>query len=350
MRSLPLFRFNSRARSTSLGIALCTMFLVASFSVVSGLRTSMDNLSGSFESELSLVTLPGDGALTMFPQGELDDFSGRTAFGSMAYATASPSDVQVTVFCLEDPDGILNEPASPTGSQALAGTSLDLSGNVTLSASGTTDVSVSGRFSSSVFSSSWLYASPDTLAELVGAFPDESNFAIVYMLTSAERTSLESEGFVVQGMVGILEFLDSGIGEIESDALWVLVPSAFVVSVLAYSYIGSEIADRRHDIGIIKTLGARRSRILGYMLAEAALICSWGGLFGLALGIVLSYGISTLASVMFTSVFMVEMNETLLLMSFLATVAAGVLGAVLPALRMTMTSPVKDLKEVTPSS
>ena len=350
MRSLPLFRFNSRARSTSLGIALCTMFLVASFSVVSGLRTSMDNLAGNFESELSLVTLPEDGALSLFSPEDLVGLANRTAHGIMVGEAATPSDQRVTVFCVDDPNDVLDEPAPPTGSQALAGMSLDLSDNVTLAAAGSVEVTISGKFSSAMFSSSWLYSSPETAAELAGAAPGEANFAMVSQLTSAERSSLESGGFVVQGMVGILEFLDSGIGEIESDALWVLVPSAFVIAVLAYSYIGSEIADRRHDIGIIKTLGARRMRVLGYLLAEAAVICSWGGLFGLALGIVLSYGISTLASVMFTSVFMIEMNETLLLMSFLATVSAGVLGAVIPALRMTMTSPVKDLKEVTPSS
>ena len=59
MRSLPFFKFGSRARSTSLGIAICTMFIVASFSVAGGLRTSMDKLKDSFSEDTYLVTMPG---------------------------------------------------------------------------------------------------------------------------------------------------------------------------------------------------------------------------------------------------------------------------------------------------
>jgi hypothetical protein len=47
---------------------------------------------------------------------------------------------------------------------------------------------------------------------------------------------------------------------------------------------------------------------------------------------------------------MIETSEILLIVSFLVTVGAGVLGALIPAVKMTMTSPVQDLKEVAPFS
>jgi ABC-type antimicrobial peptide transport system permease subunit len=64
----------------------------------------------------------------------------------------------------------------------------------------------------------------------------------------------------------------------------------------------------------------------------------------------LSYGVSTLASSMFTSVFVIKVSESLLLLSFIVTVGAGVAGALFPALKMTLSSPVEDLKEVAPFS
>jgi hypothetical protein len=39
------------------------------------------------------------------------------------------------------------------------------------------------------------------------------------------------------------------------------------------------------------------------------------------------------------------MQESLLVMSYLITLAAGFVGALVPALRMAMTRPVNDLKE-----
>jgi hypothetical protein len=53
---------------------------------------------------------------------------------------------------------------------------------------------------------------------------------------------------------------------------------------------------------------------------------------------------------MFTSVFVIKASESLLILSFIVTVGAGVAGALVPSLRMTLSSPVEDLKEVAPFS
>jgi ABC-type lipoprotein release transport system permease subunit len=85
-----------------------------------------------------------------------------------------------------------------------------------------------------------------------------------------------------------------------------------------------------------------------YLLGKSFLICAYGGALGLALGVVMSYAVSTIASHIFASIFVIDVEEVLLLVSYLVTVVAGVLGAVIPAARMTLSSPVQDLKEVVP--
>lgn len=349
-RMLPLFRFNQRARLTSWGVALCTMFIVASFSIAGGLETSMDALTDSFSSEYSLVTMPGVSGLEFFDQSRLSSIGDKAAFGMLCEATLSQGGSTVIVFSVQDPSRVLPESIQAEGNDVLEGRQLSLSGNITLISDGSADVVVAGRFSSSIFSPGWVLASPEVLSVLTAQPLDRASFAITKGLSSDDGSALAASGFSVQPMMGIVEFLESGVKEIRAAATFALVPSAFVIAVLAYSFMGSEISDRRHEIGVIKTIGAGRRRILGYLCAHSLVICVWGGLLGLALGIVLSYAFSTAASSMFTSVFAIEIEEALLVVSFLVTIGAGTLGALVPAVRMTLSSPVKDLREVAPFS
>ncbi|MCU0853253.1 MAG: ABC transporter permease [Thermoplasmata archaeon] len=341
MRLPPLFKFGPRARSTSWGIALCTMFIVASFSVVDGLGVSMDTLQDNFNSDYSLLVSSDESYLAYFEKGSLGDFEDRVAYGVYNEILGVDADIRHQVFALDDPHGILPESFSVSGNQVLAGLDLNVSGGLSLEG---TNVTVIGKFSSTIFSPAWLLCSMDLMEGFTDR-PGERNFAIAGQLTRAEVSEIESLGFSVVEMVGIVQFLDSGMDEIETNAIWVLVPSSFVIAVLAYSFLGMETADRAHDIGILKTVGAGRRKILSYLLFNALAMSAWGAALGLALGIVLSYGVSTLASAMFTSVFTVHASEWILALSFLATVGAGCVGALFPALRMTLTSPVHDLKE-----
>jgi ABC-type antimicrobial peptide transport system permease subunit len=345
MRSLPLFKFTSRARSTSWMIALCTMFIVASFSVASGLQTSMDSLIGNFEEEYYFVTCQDGGAPSLFDRATVDVIDDEAAYGIFAIASAEPSGITVTAFSLAN-ETIIGEPLVVEGNETLAGTALDLSGYVTLKTEMERSVVVVGRFSSSMFPSNWLRCSHDVMESLICAEESEYNFAIVKDPTSEQMTALKAGGFVVQPMAAILGFLESGVEEIQSAAMWVLVPSSFVVAVLVYSFLGSEVADKRREIGILKAIGAGRRRLVTYLMADAFLITAWGAALGLALGVILSYGIATLASHMFTSVFLIEIDEMLLLLAYGITLLAGVAGTIIPAVRSTYSSPVADLKEV----
>lgn len=344
MRYLPLFRFNRRARSTSWGIALCTMFIVASFSVASGLRVSMDTLADNFTSQYSLVSYPGESGMDFFETSSLGAAEARSAFCVVVVASAGTD--SVVVFSVSDPGGVLDETFSASGQEVKVGMSVPISGNVTFVAETSQEATVVSRFSSSMFPSTWVLGSEGMVAALAGSGTEEANLALSEWLTDEERSRLESAGFSVQPMVSIVEFLDSSVAELESDAYWVLVPSAFVIAVLAYSFIGAEVADKRREVGIIKTIGASRRRVFSYLLAESALMCAYGGALGLALGIVMSYAVSTFASHIFSSVFVIEIEEVLLLMAFSVTVCAGILGAIIPTVRMTMSSPVQDLREV----
>lgn len=347
MRSLPLFRFGSRAKATSWGIALCTMFIVASFSVAGGLRTSMDTLKSNFSEDLYLATMPSASGPEFFSEISVHGVVQNSALGILADVSVAPYGTRIMAFAISE-NRALPEQFYATGSNAMRGDKFPFVGNLTLQDETTAYVSIVGGYTSTIFPSNWLQCSAALLQTLTD-HPDLFNFLVINGPSSADRAYLEESGFLLQPMTSIVEFLDSGVREIESDAFWVLIPSSFVIAVLAYAFIGVETSDRRHDIGIIKTVGAGRRRVLYYLLMNAILISAWGGLVGVALGIVLSYGISTAASSLFASVFVVKVSEWVVLISFAATAGAGLIGALGPAVKMTLTSPVDDLKEVAPS-
>lgn len=346
MTSPPLFRFNDRARATSLGIALCTMFIVASFSVVGGLRTSMERLSANYSTELYLLTMPEGQGLQFFSVELLFGIYPRYAMGTVSTVEVAPGNLTVTAFSIVDEFKILPERFLVSGRDCLAGSALGIIGDVTVISHEAVNATVLGKYSSAVFPNDWLLCSSTMMSELLGGPTPPYNFAVAKGIDAGEVDYLESQGFCVQPTVAIMDFLESSVDEIEHDATWVLLPSAFVIAVLAYSFIGAETADRRHDIGIIKTLGAGRRWVFGYLVANAFVISAYGGLFGVALGVVLSYALSTVASAIVSSVFVIETSELLLVTAFLVTVAAGVVGATIPAARMTLTSPVEDLRVV----
>ena len=346
MRSLPLFKYTSRARSTSWMIALCTMFIVASFSVAAGLQSSMDTLMDNFSSEHYLVTRQSSDGPALFGTEEVLSVVDDAAFGLFTRAMATPGEMTVTAFSVVDDVGVLDETLSTAGYDVLAGADLRLTGTITLEAEDEVSATVAGGFSSSMFPSDWLLCSEELMRALLGADGSEVNYAIVSSPSQEQIASLEGDGFVVQPMIAILEFLDSGVQELRRDALLVLLPSSFVVGVLVYSFLGSEVSDRRREIGILKTIGAGRRRLFSYLITNSLLITAWGAALGLALGIILSYGIATTASHIFPSVFVIEIEETLLVTAFAVTLVAGLVGTMIPAIRSTFTSPVEDLKEV----
>lgn len=327
---------------------MCTMFIVASFSVAEGLRTSTENLADNFSSEFSLITAPSSAGLEFFDQDEVPEGVG-IAGGIFVDAAIGGSEERVIVFAVDDVDSVLDETFAVAGLNVLAGQGFDYPTDITLVAESSVAVNVTGTFSSSMFPSGWLLGGMDLLRELSSA-PSGYNFAIARDLGADTVSELEESGFSVQPMIGIIEFLDSGVREIQADATWVLIPSTFVIAVLAYSFVGSETFDRRHDIGIVKTVGAGRRKVLYYLLLNALVISVWGGVLGVALGIILSYGTSTVASALFTSVFIIKAGLPLIAVSFAVTVLAGLLGSFVPAVKMTLTKPVDDLREVAPLS
>ncbi len=104
------------------------------------------------------------------------------------------------------------------------------------------------------------------------------------------------------------------------------------------------VTERTNEIGVRKALGARKNNLLWQFLIEAVVLCLFGGLLGIGLGLLFGKGIALYitgqAGMTFTSVIPVRLMIGTLLFSMLIGVAAGVY----PAWRAAQYDPVEALR------
>jgi putative ABC transport system permease protein len=128
---------------------------------------------------------------------------------------------------------------------------------------------------------------------------------------------------------------------------------ALVVGLfLVYNVLSVSVAERRHDIGIMRSVGATRGQVAGLFLGEAALL----GLVGSGLGLPLGWGLGwlTLRPLLgILSEVFVPMGElslqvppSLLSMALLSGVGTAMLAALIPALQAASEEPAAAVRRV----
>jgi putative ABC transport system permease protein len=101
------------------------------------------------------------------------------------------------------------------------------------------------------------------------------------------------------------------------------------------------VAERTHEIGIRKSLGARKKDILRQFLIEAATLSTLGAIIGIALGISAAKIIA-----MKTPLPAAIAPWSLVVATLLGTVV-GMLSGVIPARRASMLDPIEALRHET---
>ncbi len=98
------------------------------------------------------------------------------------------------------------------------------------------------------------------------------------------------------------------------------------------------VTERTREVGLKKALGARKRRILGQFLTEAAMISLIGGLIGIALGIGLSRVISVLAGVP------VAISTPAILISVGFSMVVGIVFGLVPSIKASNLNPIDALR------
>jgi putative ABC transport system permease protein len=129
--------------------------------------------------------------------------------------------------------------------------------------------------------------------------------------------------------------------------------AALVVGMfLVYNALSVTVAERRHEIGILLSLGATRAQVLGLFAGEAALLGLAGAAVGIPLGLGLAMiGLEPMRSVLndvFTNlnVHRIEVTPQLIAIAVAAGITATVAAALVPAIQASRENPADAVRRV----
>ena len=98
------------------------------------------------------------------------------------------------------------------------------------------------------------------------------------------------------------------------------------------------VAERTHEIGVRKAVGASSRNILMQFLFEALILSVLGGIFGLILGYVLAFLLSVITP------FAPYISLKIIAISFLTTLVIGIIFGIYPAIKAASRNPIDSLK------
>ena len=98
------------------------------------------------------------------------------------------------------------------------------------------------------------------------------------------------------------------------------------------------VAERTHEIGIRKAVGASSRNILMQFLFEALILSILGGIFGLLLGYLLAFLLSIITP------FAPFISWEIVAITFLTTLTVGIVFGIYPAIKAACKNPIESLK------
>ena len=170
-------------------------------------------------------------------------------------------------------------------------------------------------------------ANTDSLAEvsekikngLIEAKAGDKNFEVYYGDSITHPAS--SLFTVVSGMLTMVA------------AVALVVGGIGVMNIMLVS-----VGERTHEIGIRKSVGASSRNILAQFMFEALILSLLGGLFGLVLGYVFAFVCSI------ASPFAPYISWQILVVTFVTSLAVGIIFGIYPALKAASKNPIESLK------
>ncbi|HJU92011.1 MAG TPA: ABC transporter permease [Pyrinomonadaceae bacterium] len=170
------------------------------------------------------------------------------------------------------------------------------------------------------------------------SYQDAIDEASVVMRTRRKLAPGEKENFGIITPKAINELRDKIFGTIQIAAIGVTSISLVVGGIVIMNIMLVSVSERTKEIGIRKSIGARRSDIVKQFLAESTMLSLCGG----AIGITIAYLLAKLVAVLTP----VPTALPLMAVSFALAVSAtvGLISGVYPAWRAARLDPIEALR------
>lgn len=175
-------------------------------------------------------------------------------------------------------------------------------------------------------------------------YPDADNNLVIEQITALLRdrhnlTDDEDNDFQIMDMKQMMEAMDTVTGYMTMLLIAIAAVSLLVGSIGIMNMMLVSVAERTHEIGIRKAIGARERHIITQFLSESILISFMGSMFGLLIGVGLSQGVGR-----FVLGYEVPFSIWPVVVSVSVAVVVGLASGVMPAMKAAKLNPIDSLR------
>lgn len=157
-------------------------------------------------------------------------------------------------------------------------------------------------------------------------------------------TDPEKDDFWIQTQADALQSVNTVLSALTVFLALVAAISLLVGGVGIMNIMLVSVTERTREIGLRKALGATNSNILTQFLIEAIILTGIGGIIGIVLGALLSFGISTVITNVFGLAWTFTFPLSAALVGIIVSSAVGLIFGLYPARKASQMNPIDALR------
>jgi putative ABC transport system permease protein len=148
----------------------------------------------------------------------------------------------------------------------------------------------------------------------------------------------EANDFDVEKSDSLVDILKDNTAMLRMAALFIGIITLIGAAIGLMNIMLVSVTERTKEIGIIKAIGATRKDVVYQFMAEALLICQFGGLIGTVLGVLVGFGVAKL----FDGTFVIPWQWIIL--GFITCMIVGLVSGIYPATKAAKMDPIESLR------
>ncbi len=174
---------------------------------------------------------------------------------------------------------------------------------------------------------------------------DKAKEDIETLMRKRRNVKIGSEDFTVSTPASSLSQVNQILDAIQIFIIVIASISILIGSVGIINTMTTSVLERRREIGIMKSVGARNSQIFEQFFIESGFLGLIGGMFGTILGLLLGY-VGTIAINNFLGANThPEINFFLIFFALIGSFSIGAAAGIFPAMKAAKQNPVQALTE-----